>query len=588
MDTKDNKNEDVKQELESMFSLGNDDFSDVEEIEEFNEDDFFDFEALENELRAEVDNQLSELKILEENREKIGNPESLGEIIKDVVWEQFINQIGVTAGEEFIRKNRGLKLDLRDDAHIQTTENFKEGSIAAHNTEINYQQRYDDWQSNFVRDEEGYIVMRYDRIDDEDKAVLRKDARKPFDEGRPKGSSSASVDMDHTVSAGEIIRDPQTNAHLSKEEQLSFANSDANLNPLDSSANKSKGDHRTKNWLDSERDGQKPAERFNIDEEQLREKDKEAREEFAKEKKEGEKRSVEAGKRSQKTEAFRVGGEALKAFFMVLLADLIRKIIRELVAWLKSTERNIKTFFNSIKTAVNKFIENIKRELLSATDIAVTAIVTAIIGPIVRVIKKVWILLKQGYHTIKKAIQYLKNPENRAKSFEILMFEVGKIVITGLSAAGALVLGEVIEKALMPIPFFGFVIPMLGSIASIMGIFLGALISGIVGALALRMIDNAAAKHQLAKIRQQEDLIYVKAAQTEAAFALARAGNTGTHVVRTEEIFFESAIDMSKKRERTKKCQDETQSTMDEIENDVKQTTEKIDELKSDNEEFEL
>lgn len=576
--------------------------------DEIRNNDFLDFEELEEELRAEVDNQLSELKILKKNKKKIGNPESLGKIIKDVVWEQFINQIGVVAGEDFIKRNKQLMsnlseevifqtpisdedvdrygLNLRHDAHIQTTENFAEGKIASHNTEINYKKRYDDWQANFVKDENGNIVMRYDRIDDENKAVLVKGARKPFDDRRPKGS--ASVEMDHTVSAAEIIRDPAANAHLTQEEQIDFANSDKNLNPLDTRANPSKGDHKTPNWLDSERDGKKPAERFDIDEQQLREKDIEARAEYEKRKEEAEKKSIEAGKKSQRAEAFRMGGEALRAFVMVLLADLVRKIIQQFVVWLQSAEKSINTFIESVKTAITKFVENLKQEVLSATDIAVTAVVTAILGPIVRLIKKAWIFLKQGAHTVKEAILYLKNPENSAKPFEIIMMEVGKIVIVGLSAAGALVLGQVIESALTTIPFFALEIPLLGSMASILGIFLGALISGIVGALALRIIDNAAAKYQLAQIRQKEDHIYAKGAQTETALALAHAGNTGNHVLKTEEAFVTSATDMSKKRERTKKYQDETQSKMDEIENDVNQTTNKIGKLKSDEEEFEL
>jgi hypothetical protein len=578
-----------KAELEEELKKAiNDELPEFEISDQNRDDDFIDFDELEEELRKEIDEQLSELIILEENKEKIGNPQSLGETIKNVVWEQFINQIGGTAGEDFIKKNRGLTLDLSKEAHTQTTENFENGKIASHNTEINYQKRYDDWQSNFVRDKDGNIVMRYDRIDDENKAVLNKEARKPFDEGRPKGSSSASVDMDHTVSAGEIIRDSEANAHLSREEQLDFANSNANLNPLDSSANKSKGDHNMENWLGSERDGQKPAERFAINEDQLRNKDKEAREEYAKQKEEGKKKSIEAGKKSQQAEAFRMGGEALRAFVMVLLADLVRKIIKQLIIWLKSAEKNINTFLQSVKSAIVEFVENLKNEVLSAADAAVTAIATAIFGPIVRLIKKAWILLKQSAQTIKEAIQYIKRPENKTKDFEIIMMEVGKIVIVGLSAAGALVLSEVIEKALMEIAFFAIPIPLLGSFGSIIGIFLGALISGIVGALALRIIDNAAAKYQLAKIRQEEDYIYVKVAQTEATLALAKAGNTGTHVARTEEVFVKSSIDMSEKREQTKKYQDETQSTMDEIEKDVNQTTNIINKLKSDEEEFEL
>ena len=60
-----------------------------------------------------------------DEKEKIGNVDHLGNVIMDVVWEQFTNQIVIVAGEDFIRENNGLKLDLRDEAHIQTTENFE-------------------------------------------------------------------------------------------------------------------------------------------------------------------------------------------------------------------------------------------------------------------------------------------------------------------------------------------------------------------------------------------------------------------------------------------------------------------------------
>ena len=103
------------------------------------------------------------MQFLAEEKEKIGNPDNLGNVIMDVVWEQFINQVAVTAGEDFIKENRGLHLDLRKEAHIQTTENFADGKIATHNTEIDYQQRYDDWQSNFVKDENGNVVTHQTR-----------------------------------------------------------------------------------------------------------------------------------------------------------------------------------------------------------------------------------------------------------------------------------------------------------------------------------------------------------------------------------------------------------------------------------------
>lgn len=95
--------------------------------------DAVDFDELENKLDSDLEEQMADLKGLKEDRDKIGSPDSLGKTVMNVVWEQFINQVGVIAGEDFIRENRGLTLDLRNSAHIQTVENFKEGKIAEHN-----------------------------------------------------------------------------------------------------------------------------------------------------------------------------------------------------------------------------------------------------------------------------------------------------------------------------------------------------------------------------------------------------------------------------------------------------------------------
>ena len=450
------------------------------------------FDELESKLEAELEEQMSELKDLEIEREKIGNPDTIGETMMNVVWEQFINQIGVQAGEDFIKENGGLKLDLRDSAHIQTTENFEKGKIATHNTKIDYQQRYDDWQSNFVKDENGNVKIKYDPIDKEYKPVLKKGYREPYDKGRDKGS--AAVHMDETIPVAEQVRDPAANAHLTQEERVAFDQSDVNLNPMDASANMSKGDHKASNWLDSKRDGQKPAERFDIDEQQIREKDKIAREEFERLKKDGEKRSVETGKQTQKEEALRAGGKALRAAIMGLLASLIKDIIRKLIAWFRAGNRKLGTFIDSIKEAIKSFISNLKEHLINTGDSVVTAIATSIFGPVIGMIKKAWIFLKQGYKSVKQAIKFLKDPANKNMPFSLKMMEVGKIVIVGLTAGGAIILGELIEKGLMAIPGFAIPIPLLGSLANILGIFLGGLVSGLIGALALNFIDRLISK----------------------------------------------------------------------------------------------
>ena len=471
----------------------------------------FSFEKLEERLEGQLKEELTKLQRLQEDRDKISNPDDLGETIKNVVWEQFLNQIAATAGEDFVKENRGLRLDLRKEAHIQTTSNFAEGKIATHNTEIDYQERYDKWRDNFQTDsskvpnsanyrfnEDKQVVEKYDTRSGSWKTVLKPGAREPYDKGRPMGCKESGKQADHTVPAAEMIRDPATNAHMTEKERVEFANSDKNLNLMDSAANQSKGDSTVGDWLESERDGKKPAERFPINEEELRAKDKEAREELQKRKAEAEQRSIDAGKKSRRAETRRIGKKALRAVVLQLFTELLREIIVKLVAWFKMAERKLDTLLITLKEAITSFVGKLKTHLMNSAKVALTTIASAIWGPIVGVIQKTWIMLKQGWHSLKEAIAYIKNPDNKGKSIGLLMLEVGKIIVAGLSATGAIVLSEVIEKALIAIPgagpIFAFEIPLLGSLANILGIFLGAVVAGIIGAIAINLIQKKVEK----------------------------------------------------------------------------------------------
>lgn len=142
-----------------------------------------------------------------------------------------------------------------------------------------------------------------------------------------------------------------------------------------------------------------------------------------------------------------------------------------------------------------------KQHLINAENTVFTTVATAIIGPIVDTIKKVWIMLKQGWSSLKNAIAYIKDPANKGKPIGRLLMEVGKIVIAGMTGIGAMLLGEVIEKGLMTIPIFAVEIPLLGSLANILGIFLGAVVAGIIGAIAINIIEK-----QIEKSMKQENV----------------------------------------------------------------------------------
>ena len=459
----------------------------------------FDFDELEKALEQELDAKTLDLELAVKDREKIGNPISLAETVGNVVWEQFINQVGITAGEEFVRQNKGLKLDLSNDAHIQTTENFAKGVFPSHNKEI-YDKRYKDWQVNFQKDENNNIKTHSTRMGTQE-ATLAKGSRKPFDKDRPKGSIERKTQMDHTVSAAEIIRDPAANAHLTREEQIAFANSEVNLNEMPYSK------------------GQKPTETLDgLSEEkaqELREKNTMARAEYKKVKEKGELRSVISGRISQVK-------EGVKAVIFGLLTSLLKNILTKLVVLFKSGKRKFKEFILGIKDAVYEFFYNLrhnfKETLKTSSETFITTITTAISDKI----KKFWMFLKQGFKSLKEAFDYIVAPENKNKPFDILVLDVGKILVAGLSVAGAIALNELIENALLTVPFFALQIPLLGTLASIISVFLSAVVSGIIGALAMRLIDKLIAGRQkeLADKRVIEagnQVLAIQSAQIEVA-----------------------------------------------------------------------
>lgn len=482
----------------------------------------FDYELLleiENSLENNLKDVVEHIEQLDIDREKLQNNEYLQESIENIVWEQVQLQLATQIGEEFIKDNNGQTLDLRKDAHIQTAENFEKGKLATHNRDVDYQERYDTWQNNFVKDDLENIKTHSTRSG---KIVntLTKDARKPFDAGRPTGSKEKGTQMDHTVSAGEIIRDPKANAFLTKEEQISFANSKANLNEIRTEVNQAKGDLSTSEFFDNPNSkGQYAKEVHNIsskEERQLREKDKEARAEYDRVRDEAEKRAIKSGKKSRRDEALKVSGKALKAALLQLLSEFLRELISKFISWLKDTERNLSTFIEKVKEAIISFVNNLSNHLLNVGKSVVTMIASAIVGPVINTFLKAWTFIHQGWKSLKEAIDYLNNPDNKEKSVQIMMLEIGKIVVAGLSATGAIVVGEALGASLTAsFPVLAISIPLLGTIGSVIGTFMGATLSGIIGAFVLKMIDQQIVNKRITelsskKIDQNNEMLVIK------------------------------------------------------------------------------
>lgn len=484
------------------------------------EDESIDFDGLEAQLENELEEKISELQFLESEREQIGNPDALGSTIKNVVWEQFLNQIAVTAGEDFIEANRGLTLDLRTKAHIQSVEGFEQQEYAKHNTYVDYADRGEEYRSSFYTDpnnkppakqkqeqrynEKTTVWETFDPVDGEWKKALKPDYREPYEEDRRKDRKnkfgSKTVNKDHQVADATIARDAEAGAYMTIDEKVAAANSDDNLYDLDSAANQSKLDHDGKKWVKHERTGKKGkgqtnGEYFGIDEEEYIEQDKKAKDAYEEKKKKKRDEEVALGKKSQKEEAFRIGGKALRAVVMQLLAELVKEIIGKLVKWFKDKNKSFNSLIESIKTAIKSFVGKLKKHMVNAANTLITTIATAIIGPVVETIKKVWMMLKQGWKALKDAVAVLKNPANQNMPMSLKVLEVGKVLMGGLSGIGAIVLGEVIEDGLMTVvPALAVEIPLIGSLANIIGIFMGAVVAGIIGAIVINLLDSATAK----------------------------------------------------------------------------------------------
>ncbi|MEH2867750.1 cation diffusion facilitator family transporter [Segatella copri] len=494
---------------------------------EFDAEDM-DFAQLESQLEAEIDSQMEDLKVLEEEHDKIGNPATIGETVKNVVWEQFINQVGVIAGEDFIRENRGLTLDLRDSAHIQTKENFADGKIATHNyiskdkLEHNYDRYknkpHGEFRREFVNPGMNASLPRAGKLEEQGIDTVTDiytgrqiSTQKKLEDG---SNNPLAAQREHVKASAELYKDPSLQMANSDEELAGIINNPENLQGYTTAErNNRKSDNSAADM--EERDKNKHWEKAN----------ERAEKYITKKQKEGEERLKAEGRKTQREEAFRIGGKALRSVIMGLLASLVKDIIQKLVAWFRSGKRSLSTFIDSVKLAIKSFLSNMKTHLLNAGNTLITTIFTAIFGPVIGMIKKAWIFLKQGYKSVKEAIEFFKNPANKNMPFSIKMMEVGKIIVTGATAGGAILLGETIEKGLMTIPVFAFQIPLLGSLASLLGMFFGALISGLIGALALNLIDKMIAKkqrsinqsQQISKkndiINSQEQILVVMAAQ---------------------------------------------------------------------------
>jgi len=447
------------------------------------DDEELSIEDIEANLQAELEAQLSDLSVLEEDREKIGNPDSLGKVILDEVWTQFGNQIG---------------LDMTNETLIQ-----------AYNRE--HPEEYNKAIADAIMQDEKYKAANEAMKQQHQEGTL-------VDSYTGKTmSASDKPNLDHVVPRKELydnVRRKQANI-----DTADLANKDENLAPTNESLNKSKKDKSNQQYveervqreetlrkqnesahkkidesnksdvekrLEHEKIDKRLQDKLDADDDLMMEADAKARKAINK----------DIAKGVAKQTAKKAGKDALKAMAVAALFDLLKAIMNGLVRFFKEKHKSFKLFLTEMKESIKRFISHISSFVRTGASSLVGTVLSEIFGPVVSMFKKLASFIKQGVSTIVDAVHYLTNKENKDKPLSIKIAQVGKIVTVGLTAAGAIVGGELIEKALMQIPVMAVEIPLLGSLANITGMFLASLLMGIIGAIVINKIDQFIAKQQ--------------------------------------------------------------------------------------------
>lgn len=462
-----------------------------EEEISLNKDLDFDFDELEEKLQSELENELSDLEFLKEEEEKIGNPDALGKVIMDEVWNQFGKQIG---------------LDMTNETLTQ---------------------KYDREHQGETYSEVGKKVMQDPKYKEANRAMKEQQkAGKLKDEytGKKLGQND-KANLDHVVSRKEVFENKRRRQAGIPTEDL--ANKAENLKATNESLNKSKGaksvDEYNRTRKQREKDLKDQCERANkkIDESNMsdleKRKAKEKNQKQLKDKLDADPELMaqtdkEARRAINKTIAKGVaketvkeaGKNAMKQMAVEALFSMLKEVMNGFVRYLKNKEKSLENFLNEMKKAIHTFFENISGILKTGISSAVGTIVTEIFEPILGTFKKLASLIKQGISSVMEAVRYLTDKENKNKSFGLKVAEVGKIITAGFVAVGAMSLGDVLEGILLSIPGMQVKLPLMGSLANIIGMFLASLVSGIAGAVIINFIDKFIAKKQESELKDQK------------------------------------------------------------------------------------
>ena len=443
----------------------------VDEVQSLNYDELE--ELLEQQFKIEFSN----LEKLQIEFKEIGSPDKLSDVILDEIWSQFGNQIG---------------LDMTSDTLLQ---------------------QYND------KHPEGYTKDIGDRIV-KDKRYL--DANKSMKKNQKSGNlrdeytgkilkRNEKANLDHVIPRKQVYENVWRK--IANLETADLANKKENLAPTNESLNKSKGAKSNSEYIknrevreeklieqvkkDNEKIDRKNisnAEKKNlksVNNKRLNDKLAADSQKMLKVEKKAKKAiNRDIAKKVPVKMASKEGKDAVKAMFVAALFGMLKEIMNALVRFFKSKKCSFDTFLPEMKNALHSFFDKIKDFIKVGIDSFVGSIVGEIIGVINQKLKKLPNLIKQIFGSIRESTSYLSNPENQSQSTAIKIAHISKIITSALVAIGAMFLGEYFEKYLLTIPGMKFEIPLLGSIANILGIFLASLLTGILGAIIINGLDG--------------------------------------------------------------------------------------------------
>lgn len=492
------------EELKVDFLNEEENLKNLVEIENFLEE-IDKQESLKISVNDELEKTLQEIEDLKQ--EMTGKEaDTLVEACKTSAMNTITSQFGLAS----------LFIDSRDGGSVTTLHNFDEGVTSNEADNQKYQtyksnndgsKKWEDvrkdvgYDKDFPKKRKEYFSANEQVIDAYTGKVLLKDGR---------------TQLDHIVSAKEIESNSKNHLFLSTEERANMAIKDTNLAFTSESINKSKGDKKMKEFLDTQKKGEKVnKERHEIDEKKALEKDEIARIAI----------KAEVNKATFKkysTELLQTGAkDAAKMALYSSLGVVLREFLQALFQTIKEIFANykhesLKELFTRFKVKMQGVVEKLKREwkdiFLSSIEGAITAFFSNLlvfaINLFATTLKKIVSMIRAGFVSLVQAVKIMVNPPENM-TFEEASYQAAKIMIAGLIGAASLGLAAAVEKFLQAIPglqpIMMFPIPFLENqtVSDILAVTLTSVLAGVVTTIVIYSMDKFRNSNKNSKLRMQ-------------------------------------------------------------------------------------